>query len=163
MRFRCRGAFMRAHLGERNVVEASNHFWEQMLDMTLETLRPTAVCAVAGHIRGSVRLTGAWNGLVEIRLADRLAYEASAGMMMVPLDAVREGDVLDAVKEIANMLAGTIKSSLPRPCAMSLPTSNLEGNAWFGPSNAEDSLAVSFRHPAGDLLVWVFEQDCALQ
>jgi len=154
---------MRAHLGERNVVEASNHFWEQMLGMTLETLAPTEVCAVAGHIRGSVQLTGAWNGLVEVRLADRLAYEASAGMLMVPLDEVGEADVLDAVKEIANMMAGTIKSSLPRPCAMSLPTSHLEGNAWFGPSNAEDSLAVSFRHPSGNLLVWILEHDCPVQ
>jgi CheY-specific phosphatase CheX len=124
---------------------------------------PTEVCAVAGHIRGSVQLTGAWKGLVEIRLADRLAYEASAGMLMMPVDAVAEADVLDAVKEIANMMAGTIKSSLPRPCAMSLPTSHLAGNAWFGPSNAEDSLVVSFRHPAGNLLVWVLKQDCVMQ
>jgi CheY-specific phosphatase CheX len=154
---------MRAQLGERNVVEASNHFWEQMLGMTLEAVAPPERCALAGHIRGSVQLTGAWNGLVEIRLADRLAYEASAGMLRMPLDAIGEADVLDAVKEIANMMAGTIKSSLPRPCAMSLPTSHLEGNAWCGPSDAEDSLAVSFRHPAGNLLVWVVEQECAMQ
>ena len=116
---------MRAQLGERAVVEASNHFWEQMLGITMETVPASEVRTVAGHVRGSVQLTGAWNGLVEVRLADRLAYFASAGMLMMPLEAVGEADVLDAVREIANMTAGTIKSSLPRPCAMSLPTSSL--------------------------------------
>jgi CheY-specific phosphatase CheX len=154
---------MHAELGERAVVEASNHFWEQMLGITMETVPASEVRTVAGHVRGSVQLTGAWNGLVEVRLADRLAYFASAGMLMMPLEAVDEADVLDAVREIANMTAGTIKSSLPRPCAMSLPTSSLVGNAWSGPSNAQGSLVVSLRHPAGDLLVCVLEQECVPQ
>jgi CheY-specific phosphatase CheX len=151
---------MRAQLGERAVVEASNHFWEQMLGITMETVPASEVRTVAGHVRGSVQLTGAWNGLVEVRLADRLAYFASAGMLMMPLEAVGEADVLDAVREIANMTAGTIKSSLPRPCAMSLPTSSLVADAWSGPSNPQDSLVVSLRHPTGDFVVRVLEQEC---
>jgi len=36
-------------------------------------------------------------------------------MMMQPLETVAESDALDATKEIANMIAGTIKSALPAP------------------------------------------------
>ena len=55
-----------------------------------------------------------------------LAYQATAAMMMQPLETVAEADALDATKEIANMIAGVIKSSLPRPCTMAVPESTVE-------------------------------------
>jgi hypothetical protein len=44
-------------------------------------------------------------------MAEGLAYQATAAMMMQPLEAVGEADALDATKEIANIIASTIKSS----------------------------------------------------
>jgi hypothetical protein len=81
-------------------------------------------------------------------------------MMMQPLESVGEADALDAAKEIANMIAGTIKSSLPRPCTMTVPESAVEAEGFQGAARADDSLVVAFHHASGDLMVRVWEQEC---
>lgn len=155
---------MRAQLDEQSVIKANQQFWEQMLAMKLEAIPCAEEFSVgAGHLLGSVALTGMWKGRIEVRMGDGLAYEATAAMimMMQPVDTVREADALDATKEIANMIAGTIKSSLPRPCSMMVPESVVEWAGYCGPAATADLLVVAFRHPAGELMVRVWEQEYA--
>jgi CheY-specific phosphatase CheX len=150
---------MRAQLDEQSVIKANSQFWEQMLVMTLDSM-PMAeqFCVDAGHILGSVNLSGAWEGRIEVRMAKGLAYEATAAMMMQPVETVSEADALDAAREIANMIAGTIKSSLPRPCSMAVPESAVETVGFRGQPRTKDSLSVAFHHAAGDLMIRVWEQ-----
>jgi CheY-specific phosphatase CheX len=146
-------------LNEQSVINANAQFWEQMLSMTLRPIdSPNEFCLEAGHMMGSVTLDGAWCGRIEVRLADALAYEATAAMMMQPADTVSEADVLDATKEIANMIAGTIKSSLPRPCSMTVPASEVERARFCRFEHGENSLTVTFHHATGELMVRICEQ-----
>jgi CheY-specific phosphatase CheX len=152
---------MWAQVDERCVIKANAQFWEQMLAMTLDpTLVPEDFCVEAGHLMGSVTLFGDWKGRIEVRMAGGLAYEATAAMMMQPVDTVLEADALDATKEIANMIAGVIKSSLPRPCSMTVPESAVETESFHGQAKDQDSLVVAFRHSTGDLMVRIWEQEC---
>jgi len=157
---------MRAPLDRESVIKANAQFWEQMLAMSLETIPgeammvPETFSLDAGHLLGCVELAGVWKGKVEVRLASGLAYEATAAMMMQPLETVSEADALDAAKEIANMIAGTIKSSLPRPCSMTVPASLVDPENFPGCTSCEDSLEVGFRHASGLLLVRIWEQEC---
>jgi CheY-specific phosphatase CheX len=82
-------------------------------------------------------------------------------MMMQALDTVAEADVLDATKEIANMIAGIIKSSLPRPCSMTVPEAAVEGEGLCRGEETEESLEVVFRHAAGGMMVRVTELECS--
>jgi len=152
---------MHAQIDEASVIKANAQFWEQMLAMHLDHL-PVAqdFCVEAGHLCASVRLSGVWTGRIEVRLTDKLAVTATAAMLMQPPEEVVEADALDATKEIANMIAGTIKSALPRPCEMTVPESNIETASYCGPVQTDDSLSVAFRHPDGDLMVRVLEQSC---
>ena len=93
-------------------------------------------------------------------MAEGLAYHATASMLMLPVESVAEADALDAAKEIANIIAGVIKSSLPRPCAMAVPESAVGHERFECPAATEDSLAVAFQHAAGHLMVRVWEQEC---
>jgi CheY-specific phosphatase CheX len=148
-------------IDEQCVINANAQFWEQMLAMTLDPLvAPEEFCAGAGHVLGGVNLGGVWKGRIEVRLAEGLAYQATAAMMMQPLGTMAESDTLDATKEIANMIAGTIKSSLPRPCTMSVPESVVEAEVFCRLAQTEDSLAVAFHHESGDLMVRIWEQEC---
>jgi CheY-specific phosphatase CheX len=154
---------MKALIDERSVIKANAQFWEQMLAMTLDPVAsPEEFSAGAGHLMGCIDLAGAWKGRITVRMTEGLAYEATAAMMMQPRESVGEADVLDASKEIANMIAGTLKSSLPRPCSMSVPESALEAEEFKGRKPAEDTLMVAFRHASGDLMVHVWEQECVL-
>jgi len=151
-----------AQLNEECVMKANAHFWEQMLSMKLErSLFPDQFCVGAGHMVGCVNLSGEWQGRIEVRMAGGLAYQATAAMMMQPLETVGEADALDATKEIANMIAGAIKSSLPRPCAMTVPESTVESECFCGEARRQDTLVVAFRHAAGDLMVRIWEQGCS--
>ena len=115
---------MRAPLDEQTVINANAQFWNQMLSMTLDPLKTDRqFCLEPGHLLASVGLDGVWKGRIEVRMGEGLAYQATAAMMMQPLESVAEADALDATKEIANMIAGTIKSALPRPCTMTVPDS----------------------------------------
>lgn len=147
---------MKGLLDEQAVIGASNQFWEQMLAMRLEPAPMAKVfCVGTHHLLGSVDLSGMWNGRIEVRIDKKLAYRATAVMLMQPVDTVAEADTLDATREIANMIAGGIKSSLPRPCAMTVPVSVVEIERFCGLQRTANSLAVGFRHGEGDLMVRV--------
>ncbi len=152
---------MQALIDNQSVVKANAQFWEQMLAITLDPMpQPAQFSADPGHMRASVALSGVWNGSIEVRMAEGLAYLATSVMMMQPVDSVSQADALDATREIANMIAGSLKSSLPRPCSMTVPESDLETQQFHSLPPAEDTLMVVFRHAAGDLMVRVWEQDC---
>jgi CheY-specific phosphatase CheX len=152
---------MRAQVNEQCVIKANSLFWEQMLGMTLDPVSIAGEsCVGAGHLLGSVNLAGEWKGRIEVRRAEGLAYHATAAMLMLAVDTVVEADVLDAAKEIANVIAGTIKSSLPRHCTMTVPESAVEAERFCLQSLTGNSLVVAFRHAAGNLLVHVWEQGC---
>jgi len=142
------------------VIDANSQFWEQMLAMSLDPKpMPADFCEAAGHVLASVSLSGMWTGRIEVRLAAGLAQQAAAAMLMQPLSEVGEADTLDASKEIANMIAGVIKSSLPRPCAMTVPFSAVVEEGFSSPPSSDDALIVVFSHAAGDLMVRVLEYE----
>jgi len=152
---------VRAELNEDSLVKANAQFWEQMLAMRLDPEPSRESFRVAEeHLLASVSLSGMWTGRVEVRLARGLAFAATAAMLMQPEDTLSEADVMDAIREIANMIGGVLKSSLPRPCAMALPVSSVSGEGRGDGSQAGEELAVAFRHPAGGLMVSVWEEQC---
>lgn len=150
---------MQAQLDEESVINASAQFWEQMLSITL---RPVVIlgkfCVGERHLIGSVNLAGVWQGRIEVRMSEGLAYRATAAMLMMPVESVAEADTLDATKEIANMIAGTIKSSLPRPCTMTVPDAVVEPADFCDIPRTEETLAVAFEHPEGDLMIRICER-----
>ncbi len=151
---------MRAQLDEKSVINANMQFWEQMLAMKLEPVPMAEVfCVGTSHLLGTVELFGMWTGRIEVRIDEKLAYTATAAMLMQPIDTVGQADTLDATREIANMIAGVLKSSLPRPCTMTVPESLVETNRICELQRTEGTLAVGFRHADGDLMVRVWEHD----
>lgn len=152
---------MRAQINEESIITANAQFWDQMLNMHLHPVPLTEdFCVGAGHLLASVEFSGTWKGRIEVRLAPGLANAATAAMMMQSVDAVTEADTLDAAREIANMIAGVIKSSLPRHSVMALPESVVASEQLCIRPCPEDTLVVAFRHDSGGLLVLVFEEEC---
>lgn len=154
-----------------SIQKANALFWEQMLAMQLEPIAEAAGnslvdatpdktkvrCIGAQHVAASCDLSGVWCGRIEVRLSRGLAFEATAAMLMQPVNAVETGDTLDAAKEIANMIAGTLKSALPRPCTMTVPSAELECGDFCIAPRTDDSVTVFFEHSSGELMVRVWE------
>jgi chemotaxis protein CheX len=149
---------MRVLLDEQCVINAIESFWLQMLAMTLDPIQsPAETLLAAGHFHAGVELSGAWLGRIEVRIAEGIAYETTASMMMQALETVKLEDALDAAREIANMIAGVIKPVLPQPCTMTIRQSSIAGEKFGGGMGDGRSLSVAFRHLSGALLVQVWE------
>ena len=150
-----------------SIHKANAAFWEQMLAMQLQPELSSdemhSQCIGSEHVAGSCDLSGTWSGRIEVRLSRGLAYRATSAMLMLAQDQVQAADMLDAVKEIANMIAGTLKSALPRPCTMTVPSAQIESSDFCILPQTEDSVTVFFRHSEGELMVRVWEQPQVLE
>ena len=150
---------MWAELDEASLVKANAQLWEPMMAMRLEPVTGSEeFCVGPGHLIGSVSLYGLWSGRIEVRMAAGLALAATAAMLMQPAETVTEGDTLDATKEIANMIGGVIKSSLPKPCTLNVPESSVATDELCMRPRTDDALSVAFRHDTGALLVRIWEE-----
>ena len=142
------------------IIKANAQFWEQMVAMRLEPVQPGETsCSEPGDVLSSVGLSGAWCGQVDVRMERGLAVAATAAMLLQEAGSVTDADMLDAAREIANMIAGVLKVSLPKPCAMSLPHAEVARDGGEICSQWSDAREVGFHHEAGEMVVRVLETD----
>lgn len=71
-------------------------------------------------VHATVAVTGAWVGRIALTLPPEAADLAAATMLGVT-DA-EAADVADAVGELANMVGGNVKSLVPAPSTLGLPS-----------------------------------------
>lgn len=73
---------------------------------------PTVTCFV--------QVEGAWEGAVVLRCSEAMAGLLAAAMFDGP-GPPEPDEVVDAMGEITNIMAGNIKALLPQPCRITLP------------------------------------------
>jgi chemotaxis protein CheX len=61
---------------------------------------------------GVIGLSGRAVGTVVVSLSKNVAMQATSAMLMTPADEVSEKEIVDAVGELANMVAGAAKARL---------------------------------------------------
>ncbi|MEQ6901942.1 chemotaxis protein CheX [Nocardioides sp. YIM 152588] len=85
----------------------------------------------------TVTVSGGWHGSITVELGDDLARSLTRRMLAMTEDeALEDADLADAVGELVNMVGGSLKSILPGPSALSLPTV-AAGRAAFGTETVE--------------------------
>jgi chemotaxis protein CheX len=106
---------------ESEICQVATTVWESVLGLAL-VRRPDVPAIPARVVSGCVQFTGAWEGAVTIECSADLARRAAATMFGVDPAAASVADTQDAIGELANMTGGNVKSLLPEPCRLSLPT-----------------------------------------
>jgi chemotaxis protein CheX len=71
---------------------------------------------------GAVTVSGTWNGAILVELPEQMDVIISAAMFQLPIDEIGRSEIDDAVGELANMVGGSVKSLMPEPSRLSLPT-----------------------------------------
>ena len=102
-----------------DVCEMANQIWGGMLQIELLPV-PVSTTRHNG-IGACVQITGAWEGAVRVDCSQSLARLATARFLGVESSEVTIDQVRDAMGELANMSAGSVKPLLPPPCHLSLP------------------------------------------
>ncbi len=70
----------------------------------------------------TVHIAGQWTGSVVLALSPQAARLSAAAMLHLPLDEITTIDQHDVASELVNMVGGNLKSLLPGPSFLSLPT-----------------------------------------
>lgn len=99
----------------------SSFLGEEPLDEAAPAHEPPAAGTVT-TVTGCVTIAGEWNGSVLLTCTEELAVRAAAGLFATDASDLSPDEVTDAVGELTNMVGGTVKTLLPAPSRLSLPS-----------------------------------------
>lgn len=102
------------------VAEIAGQVWESFLGLGLEPSPPEP--AVGTVMTGLVGITGAWQGSIVVRCSSAHAAAAAEAMFAAEPGSLEQSEVADALGELTNMVGGNIKSLLPEPSSLSIPS-----------------------------------------
>jgi chemotaxis protein CheX len=105
---------------ENDIRQLTGEIWGGMLQIELQpaTNGKKPSCGIGA----CVQITGAWEGAVRVDCSLKLARLATARFLATEPEEVDIAQIRDAMGELANMSAGSVKPLLPRPCQLSLPS-----------------------------------------
>ncbi len=108
---------------EEEILEITEATWQSILglDIRPRTL-PASIDVTEGSLIGKVEVSGAWNGAVVLLGSRKLAQAAAAVIFAHESGEATDQDAVDAMYELTNIIGGNIKSLLPEPCQLSLPS-----------------------------------------
>ncbi len=143
---------------EEEILEITETTWSAM--MGLDILPNATYPEPSGDeniLIGQVNISGGWDGQVRLHATAALGRATSAKMFAMTPETVQAQDQIDAIYELTNIIAGNIKSLLPEPCRLSLPTVQL-GSEW-APSvaKADQVSELAFECEGHPLLVTVWK------
>jgi chemotaxis protein CheX len=104
------------------VVEVAESVFSTMLSLSTQPGPSPSVARGSYEVAGVIHITGTWNGTVLLLCSEPFGRRAASIMLDSPLEQVTLADVHDVVAELTNIIGGGIKSVLPSPSALSLPT-----------------------------------------
>lgn len=109
-------------ISDDQLLELIESIWTTMLGLSVsragdDRLDPSDTWATA-----SVRISGAVQGAVVLLTTERFARRATALMLDAQESAVTAAELDDAVAEMCNIIGGGVKSILPGPSSLSLPS-----------------------------------------
>lgn len=105
---------------ESDIQQLTGEIWGGMLQ--IELLPATNREKIGAGIGACVQITGAWEGTVRVDCSLALARLATARFLATEPEQVDIAQIRDAIGELANMSAGSVKPLLPKPCQLSLPS-----------------------------------------
>lgn len=119
--------------------QITEQVWSAYLEDTGEVSPATehaaelAAPAERAELAASVDIFGAWEGRLMVACSHEASRTVAAVLLATPDEEVTADDIDDALGELANVLGGNVKSLLPSPSRLSLPTVGNGGHEmWPG-------------------------------
>jgi chemotaxis protein CheX len=142
---------------ESTIEQIAQSIFATMLNMELVRLDEPA-SDDSGTLLATIHIAGGWTGNVVLALSPGLARASAAAMFRLPAQEVTDADQHEVAAELANMLGGNLKSVLPGPSFLSLPTIITGRDLVVQVNNAERIEDVQLLSEAGPLRVRLYAQ-----
>lgn len=108
---------------EAEISQFVTDIWSTFLNMQVATTdQPFKPIGKDNTLAGCVQITGEWQGTVTLYAPKQLGKKVAGSMYAMDESEMDDQQVQDVMGEITNMIAGNIKSLLPTPCSISLPS-----------------------------------------
>ena len=108
---------------QNELVQFVNNIWDSLLKLPVSPSDKIFKPEGQGNTLAScIHITGAWQGSVTLYCSTDLAKKIATTMIPIPMEDLTTADIQDVMGEIVNMVAGNVKSLLPQPSAISLPS-----------------------------------------
>jgi len=93
-----------------------------MLDADIQPAETFDLSHRDDQITGCVQISGTWSGVVMLRTTNAFVSRAACKMLALEEQELELGDRQDTIAELTNMIGGNIKSLVPGPSFLSLPS-----------------------------------------
>lgn len=126
-----------------------------MMDISAQEDVSTGPQSLVDSISGIIGLAGTYKGVLAIHLPQHVAIAITSSFLGMDVATMNE-DVEDAVRELANMLGGNVKSILSekgRDIDLSLPTTISGRHYDFHPTKEAERLIIPFRCDTGQFTI----------
>ena len=105
-----------------DIIEITREVWSSFLSLEIEAVDLASAPLHGGRITGVVSISGAWQGSVVLECAHDHAVAAAEAMFAAEPGSLSADEVGDALGELTNMVGGNVKSLLPAPSTLSIPS-----------------------------------------
>jgi chemotaxis protein CheX len=106
-----------------DIAEITRDVWSSFLSMELDIATGDPTTSLPGaSFTGCVHVSGEWNGSIFLQASADHAVAAAEAMFAADPGSLSEDEICDALGELTNMVGGNIKSLLPAPSRLSIPT-----------------------------------------
>jgi chemotaxis protein CheX len=109
-------------VSDEQIADIARDVWQSFLGMDLEPAALVEHPLDGPTVTGCVHVSGEWNGSVVLESTAALAQAAAEAMFAAEPGSLSAEEVSDALGELTNMVGGNIKSLLPAPSKLSIPS-----------------------------------------
>jgi chemotaxis protein CheX len=138
------------------VAALTQEIWVALLAAEVTEMPPGAL--PGSDFVAVTEISGEWNGTVCLSCSRAAARHATAVMFGTDEEDLNAADITDAVGELINVVGGNIKSLVPGPSVLSLPSVHEDGQARL-PSHLELAQEVRFSWMAEPVVVSVWTEN----
>lgn len=105
-----------------DIVAITQNVFSTMIQMDTYPISRSSCIEPETEMVGCIQIVGEWCGTVLLKTSVALASTAGARMFALDENEVADADRQDSLAELTNMIGGNIKSIVPSPSSLSLPT-----------------------------------------
>lgn len=127
-------------LAREDIVALVEHTWQTLFGAAIELSEPFTLGP--DGLRASIEISGAWEGRVVLEYPAASAEAIACSLLEAKPGELEPDAIVDAAGEMANILAGNLKSMLPQPSRLGLPVTtsapNLQETPDFSNKNHQN-------------------------
>jgi chemotaxis protein CheX len=106
---------------EDQIVIVTKDVWNTVLSLEIKTIKNVDAGKDQKRVASFIQIMGNWEGSIILDCTQHLSKLFASKMFGMPLDEIRDEEIMDALGELINIVAGNLRAFLPQPCQLSLP------------------------------------------